>query len=127
MTGRYITADPIGLAGGINPFVYASNNSINAIDSLGLADYFVSWTNIGGSKNKGGITHISGTIISLDRNNNKLHNAVYFKGTFAGPSIGAPIGGSFTRNAIFQDDYDNGDVTRISGYSSFTSLTSSLF
>lgn len=36
-TGRYLTPDPIGLAGGINLFNYAANNSINSIDSLGLS------------------------------------------------------------------------------------------
>jgi RHS repeat-associated protein len=35
-TGRYVTADPIGLEGGVNPFAYALNNPLNLIDLLGL-------------------------------------------------------------------------------------------
>lgn len=35
MTGRYLTPDPIGLDGGINPFVYANNNPTRYIDPEG--------------------------------------------------------------------------------------------
>lgn len=34
--GRYTQVDPIGLAGGLNPYLYAENNSINLGDALGL-------------------------------------------------------------------------------------------
>ncbi|MDX1746070.1 MAG: RHS repeat-associated core domain-containing protein, partial [Halobacteriales archaeon] len=36
--GRFISEDPIGLQGGINPYVYASNDPINRTDRSGLTD-----------------------------------------------------------------------------------------
>ncbi len=35
-TGRYITPDPIGLAGGINLFAYIQNDPVNWVDPWGL-------------------------------------------------------------------------------------------
>jgi RHS repeat-associated protein len=35
-TGRYVTPDPIGLAGGVNPYIYTDANPINWTDRLGL-------------------------------------------------------------------------------------------
>ena len=42
-TGRYITPDPIGLAGGMNLFVYVQGNPVNSIDPMGLAEYYGNW------------------------------------------------------------------------------------
>lgn len=34
--GRYVTADPSGLAGGLNPYAYAGSNPLTNVDPLGL-------------------------------------------------------------------------------------------
>jgi RHS repeat-associated protein len=36
LTGRYLTADPIGLDGGVNLFTYVKNDPMNNVDPLGL-------------------------------------------------------------------------------------------
>ncbi len=51
-TGRYLTPDPIGLAGGINPYRYISNDPVNFIDPTGL----INWSRVfwGGLEATGG-------------------------------------------------------------------------
>lgn len=45
-TGRYISADPIGLAGGMNLYAYVQGDPVNWVDPMGLTwgDY---WSNVG--------------------------------------------------------------------------------
>ena len=39
-TGKFISEDPIGLAGGINLYSYTANNPVNFVDPLGLLAFF---------------------------------------------------------------------------------------
>jgi RHS repeat-associated protein len=41
--GRFVSEDPIGLAGGMNVYVYAKNNPLSYIDPLGLEAVCVDW------------------------------------------------------------------------------------
>jgi len=44
--GRYLTPDPIGIAGGLNMYSYAGQNPINRIDPLGLEDHRPWWVKL---------------------------------------------------------------------------------
>lgn len=43
--GRYIQADPIGLMGDVNPYLYANGDPVNMIDPLGLDALYIEFSN----------------------------------------------------------------------------------
>ena len=85
-TGRYIQADPIGLAGGSNPYLYANGNPVNYVDPDGR-NPIIAGIIIGG---------IIGGLIDLDlqlwRNGGRIH-CINWRSVAWSAGIGGVTGG----------------------------------
>ncbi len=64
-TGRYVSADPIGLAGGMNLYSYANQNPINYIDPMGLDAWLGEYVEVDNFYFLGGWSDIEGRLDNL--------------------------------------------------------------
>ena len=78
-TGRYLTPDPIGLIGGINPFAYADNNPINGADVAGLAPLDASGRLIDTTKSDDMLSQLENLLDSIESASDDCENSAEFE------------------------------------------------
>lgn len=125
-TGRYISQDPIGLAGGINRFSYVNHNPLNSFDPSGLLAFgdplpqgFVDTTAAFGDTLSFGITDEIRELLGTNNTVNKCSDA-YNYGEWGGIAYSLAFGAAhFGRHAInvgakrfFYDPRQYGTVQR---------------
>lgn len=100
-TGRYLEKDPLGLKGGINPFIYVQNGAVNRIDPTGL----IQWS--GTSAQVSAVELIGATFIRLklisECNNGQKATIIVWA---TGPSVGFGAKFTYTFGSASFDDYD---------------------
>jgi RHS repeat-associated protein len=101
--GRYLTPDPIGLEGGINLWLYATNNPVKFVDPYGLLISHLIEAGIGIVKGGGTGTLIGGTIGGV------VGNMIFpGYGIIPGAIVGGAIGSLFDPSYAGQLNYDEG-------------------
>jgi RHS repeat-associated protein len=106
--GRYLTPDPIGLLGGINPYVYTLNNPINAIDPFGLDVFGI---NTGGSAFWGvGAGASSAVLFQSDGKTNRIGYVTTQEGG-AGAGTGLFVNVVYGPYGTAIEDYANTSVS----------------
>lgn len=93
-TGRYLRSDPIGLAGGINPYVYANLNPINLTDPLGLDTWSGAGDEVGGFLGFGGTSTMYSFVTNWETGEKCYLETRCYK-------VGVGIGGGVTANSVW--------------------------
>jgi RHS repeat-associated protein len=120
-SARFLTKDPIGLRGGINPYTYCGNNPVNCVDPQGTEP--ISLTALGIGAGIGAVAGGTSAYLSGARDFNTIATAsaigaaagatsvvagAYAVGYAAGALINGAIG--FTGNVATQAATGNGDI-----------------
>ncbi len=101
LLGRYLEPDPIGLAGGSNPYVYAENDPVNKIDVQGRAAFLVP---LGYA--------IAGTLMYKSAMDGQPPTAVGAKAAVAGATILAKGSGVLTNKELLSRNIKQVNVSQ---------------
>jgi RHS repeat-associated protein len=114
-TGRYTTADPIGMRGGVNFYGFIGNNVVNSADPYGL----MTWN---GDSYTIGASEIIGAIVMYFDLKSEWYNEsnpdckkgwmrqVEIQVLAVGPALGVGIIASGTKSPSTFDDFDNSPI-----------------
>ena len=131
-TGRYISADPIGLRGGINLYAYVQNDPVNAVDPWGLAKYNVFFDTASVGAGPLNYMEIEGWLVSLEKGDEcsrcpGSYESIKFKGRFGGAGISLiPVASTRGNQEVFEDDSKKPIVRNVDGVSSILAGTAVL-
>ncbi|MCC5809174.1 MAG: RHS repeat protein [Ectothiorhodospiraceae bacterium] len=121
-TGRYITSDPIGLAGGLNTYGYASGNPLLRVDPTGLVDWTAERTG-GGIFVVFGTAHHRFTMVSDCVDGQQVRARVVVQVSGLGGAVGAttlPL--SIDQGMVFRDNRHVPDAQVFSGQAGVMSI-----